>query len=88
MLTVVFDTVIFLRALINPHGIWGRMVFRHAGRYRLIMPEPIRYEIIEVLSRPELTRKFRTLAGMDRTAILSLLDRAENVDVIEIAPIS
>ena len=49
MLRVVFDTVIFVRALINPHGIWGRLIFQHADAYTLVISPPVVAEILEVL---------------------------------------
>jgi hypothetical protein len=41
-----------VRALINPHGIWGRLVFQRATAYALIISPPVE-EILEVLHRPE-----------------------------------
>lgn len=88
MLNVVFDTVVFVRSLINPYSRWGEAVFRSSDRYRLFFSQPVLEEILEVLHRPELTRKFRTLQGLDRSTVLLLLDQAELVDIPEIEPIS
>lgn len=88
MLKVVFDTVVFVRSLINPHSWWGRAVFDYSHRYRLFLSQSVFEEILEVLHRPELTRKFRTLKGMDWKAVISLLSQAELVDIIETEAIS
>lgn len=85
---VVFDTVVFVRSLINPHGMWGRLVFAHSNQYRLFVSQPVLLEILEVLHRPELTGKFRSLAGLDRTRVLDLLGYAEAVDVPTIPSVS
>lgn len=81
MLRVVFDTVVFVRSLINPHSDCGRIVFAHSQRYRLFLSQPVAVEILEVLRRPELTHKFRRLRGMDAARVIELLGEAEVVDV-------
>ena len=88
MLKVVFDTVVFVRSLINPRSIWGRVVFQHSSRYRLFVSQPVLVEVLEVLQRPELTRKFRTLDEMDVTHLLDILSQAEAVDVPSVPPVS
>jgi uncharacterized protein len=88
VLRVVFDTVIFVRGLINPHGRWGRLVFAHYQDYDLIISEPIATEILEVLHRPELRSKFRGLEGLDVAAVIALLGQAAAVDVPSIPPLS
>ncbi len=80
MTVVVFDTVIFVRSLINPRGTLGRLVFSYASHYRLTLSQPILMEILEVLQRSELTRKFQTLPGLDRSKIIDLLAQAESVE--------
>ncbi len=85
---VVFDTVIFVRSLINRSGLWGRLVFTHGERYRLVISEPIVVEILEVLRRPELTRKYRGVASANLETILGILASAEIVIVDEIPAVS
>ncbi len=80
---VVFDTVVFVRSLINPHSRWGSAVFRHADDYTLILSRPILEEILDVLRRPELTRKFRGLERMDMARVIEILGQAEVVEVEE-----
>lgn len=79
---VVFDTVVFVRSLINPHGRWGKAVFGHADSYSLILSQPILAEIFDVLRRPELTRKFRSLQGMNIARVLEILGQAQVVEVM------
>lgn len=85
---VVFDTVVFVRGLINPHGPWGRLVFRHSHQYRLVMSPPVLAEIVEVLTRPELTRKFKSLQQMDIWAVLTILSQADVVELESIPAVS
>ena len=80
-MNVVFDTVVFVRSLINPHGRWGRAVFDQVDSYTLFLSKPILAEILDVLSRPELTRKFRSLRGMDMARVIEILGQAQAVDV-------
>ncbi len=81
---VVFDTVVFVRALINPFGLWGRLVFDHAGDYRLIVSESIVREVLEVIQRPGLLRKYRGLATRNVHTILSIIAGAEAVDLADL----
>ncbi len=81
MITVVFDTVIFVRGLINPHNNWGRLIFSESSSYRLFLSPPVIEEIVEVLNRPELTTKFKNLRNMDMKAVLDILS---NADIVEI----
>ena len=83
---VVFDTVVFVRALINPYGVCGRAVFLgETTLYQLYLSRPILVEILEVLGRPELSRKFRRLAGLDFSRVLDMLSLADVVEPAEIA---
>lgn len=83
MVRVVLDTVVLVRALINPYGAWGRIVFAWAGRYRLVISPPLLAEYLEVLSRPELTRKFARLPDRRRD-LLDLLTQAEIVTLVDL----
>ncbi len=78
---VVFDTVGFVRALINPRSRWGRIVFDHADSYTLVISKPIAVEILAVLRRPEIVTLFRTLPGRDPATILGILQTAETIDL-------
>ncbi|MBI4028969.1 MAG: putative toxin-antitoxin system toxin component, PIN family [Candidatus Blackburnbacteria bacterium] len=81
MIKVVFDTVIFVRGLINPHNFAGKVLFTKSSQYRLFVSKPVLVEILEVLQRPELTSKFKTIKNLDKTRILHLLKRAEVIEV-------
>src|SRR5438067_1334469 len=82
MIRVVFDTVVFVRALLNPRSIWGRLVFQHSNDYRLFVSRPVLVEILEVLRRPELVQRFGRLPGPGE--VLALLAQAEVVEMSEI----
>ena|SRR3989344_1408582 len=88
MLRVVFDTVVFVRSLINPHGRWGELVFRHHNRYQLVISRPIVKEILEVLHRPEIVKKFQTDINLDLETVIGLLGRAPVVEISKISPVS
>jgi len=81
MVRVVFDTVVFVRALLNRRSLWARLVFDRAGEYRLVVSPPVVREAVGVLRRPELVRRFSTLPGRDPAAVLALLDEADRADV-------
>jgi len=88
MVRVVFDTVIFVRALMNPSGRWGRLVFERADVYRLVVSPLVLLEVREVIRRPDLTRKYRALGGRDIDKVGGFLDRAESVDVSVVPAVS
>lgn len=77
-----------MRVLINPHGVWGRLVFRHGSACTLIVSPPVIQEILEVLHRPELTRRFRSIAGLNLAHVIDILGRAEAVEVDHVPPVS
>lgn len=76
---VIFDTVVFVRALLNPHSFWGRLMFDHYHEYRLIVTPQIVCEYVEVMQRPELTSRFTTLKGIDVARVLEILQQAKVV---------
>jgi len=88
MLSVVFDTVVFVRSLINPHNRCGKVIFSLGDSYRLFLSPPVLTEILEVLNRPELTKKFHRLSEMNMTMVLNLLARADIVEIDLIQPVS
>lgn len=78
---VVLDTVIFVRALINPHGKWGRLLFELSDRYVIVLSPEIIKEILSVLYRPSLRRRFPEMAEPARLKrILAILEEAEVVE--------
>ena len=88
MPTVVFDTVVFVRALIRPGSSCGRIVFAHAERYQLVVSRQLVREYLDVLTRPELTRRFSTLATLDRTQVIDILAQAPVVDIGDVPMVS
>lgn len=77
----VLDTVTFVRALINPKGRWGRLLFDLADRYVIVLSPAIITEIVSVLYRPPLRRRFPQLAELPQLdRVLRLLEQAEVVE--------
>jgi putative PIN family toxin of toxin-antitoxin system len=85
---VVFDTVILVRALISPYSWWGRLLFDHAAAYRLVVSSPLVTEYLEVMRRPELARKYRTVATRDVPAVRNRLATAEVVAIADIPAVA
>jgi uncharacterized protein len=84
MLRVVIDTVVFVRALINPRNRCGRLFSEHSSRFQMVVSEPIVREVLEVLRRPELAVKYRGLGEMNIRRIIDLVSQAESVPVTEV----
>jgi len=87
VLRVVLDTVIFVRTLINPKSICGRIVVQGLGEYRLFVSQPVLVEILEVLQRPEITRKISTLGALDLKQVMAIISQAEAVELSGIPPV-
>lgn len=81
MYRVVLDTVVFVRALINPKSRSGRLLTQHADRYTLIVSRPTAQELLEVIRRPELTEKYSSLGTISPKEIIDIVAQAEAVDV-------
>lgn len=79
MTSVVFDTVILVRGLINPFSRCGRIVFDHSRAYELVVSPAIVQEYETVLVRPELTRKYRAVATRDLRTTLDIVAAADVV---------
>ncbi len=77
----VLDTVIFVRALINPKGRWGRLLFELADLYVIVLSPQIIAEIVSVLYRPALRRRFPQLGELPQLQkVLALFEQAEVVE--------
>jgi putative PIN family toxin of toxin-antitoxin system len=72
----VLDSVIFVRALINPFSQCGRLIFEYSDAYELIVSPQILYEYLDVLRRPELVRKYRTVATRSSDIVLDIIANA------------
>jgi len=88
MRTVVFDTVVVLRASINAQSRWGRLLARHAVDYQLIVSPQIVAEYLDVVLRPELTRRFPALAALPTSSLFGLLAQARVVRPTDIPSVS
>jgi putative PIN family toxin of toxin-antitoxin system len=78
MLKVVFDTNIFLQALINPHGINARLVAEF-HKYELIISEEIIAEILNVLFRSSLRKKYSSLNNISIQELFYYISAAKVV---------
>jgi len=81
VLRIVLDTVVFVRALITPQSRSGRLLSEYVDRYKIIVSKPTAQELLEVIQRPELTRKYRSLAKISLRQVIDLLAKAEAVDI-------
>lgn len=70
---VVLDTVVLVRCLLDPFGWSGALVFERATAYEWVVSPDVVDEYLEVTKRPELVKKFRTVAGRNLDAILDRL---------------
>ena len=87
MLSVVFDTVIFVRALLNPRGVCGRLIFGPQTRYQLVLSTPLVIEILQVLARDELVGKVERRRGAYVHAIAGLLESFQQARSVELRSI-
>ena len=88
MVKVVFDTVVFVRSLINPKSFWGKLVFKYSNSYRLFVSRPVLLELLEVLNREEISKKFKSIKGLNSNKILQIISQAETVEISDIPLIS
>jgi putative PIN family toxin of toxin-antitoxin system len=84
---VVLDTVVFVRALINPHSRSGRLLANYTERYVLLISKPTAEEILEVIQRPELKRKFKNLARVNTRRVIDLVAQAQFVQIGAVRPV-
>ncbi len=83
----VLDTVVFVRALINPHGVWGQLLEAH-GEYELVISPAILAEIVDVLNRPELRKRFPRVSALpDVRRVLAIIETAEVVEPADVEPV-
>ena len=91
MSRVVFDTVIFVRALLDPHSFSGRLIFKYFKHYRLFLSPSLVEEILEVLGRQEIISRFH-LREVDYpkalARLLKAMARAEIIEIDEITAVS
>jgi putative PIN family toxin of toxin-antitoxin system len=80
MIRAVFDTNVFLRALINPYSRCGRLLDEFVDDYELVLSPAIIREVLEVLHRPRLRAKFPSITQLDVARIISLCEQARVVE--------
>jgi putative PIN family toxin of toxin-antitoxin system len=80
VLRVVLDTVVFVRALMNPKSRSGRLLSIHADKYSIIVSKLTAQELLEVIHRPELQAKYRSLGLIDIRLVIDILANAEAVE--------
>ena len=88
MIKAVFDTNIFLRALINPYSRCGRLLDEFADDYELVLSPAVIREVLEVLHRPRLRAKFPHIAQLDIARLISLFEQALVVEPQDVPPVS
>jgi putative PIN family toxin of toxin-antitoxin system len=88
MVRAVFDTNVFLPALINPHSRCGRLLDEFADDYELFLAPAIVREMVEVLHRPRLRAKFPQIAQLDVAHIIALFERAQVIEPQNVPPVS
>lgn len=81
---VVLDTVVFVRALINPHSRSGRILSDYSKQFILLVSKPTVQELLEVLQRPELKRKFKSLGRINLRQVIDLVTQAQFVEMSEV----
>ena len=84
----VLDTVVFVRALIKPSNACGRAIFLNGKKFQLVISKEIVVEILEVLRRPEISKKFSRAVDLDFQRILDLLSAAYAVEIEDIGKVS
>ncbi|NWG17673.1 MAG: putative toxin-antitoxin system toxin component, PIN family [Chloroflexi bacterium] len=78
---VVFDTQVFLRALINPRSACGRLIFEQSADYILYTADQIDNEVIEVLGRSLIREKFPQITDRTVQLVKTVLEQAHRVTV-------
>ena len=87
MIRVVFDTVVFVRALLNQRSVCGRLVFGYQHRFQVILSTPMVVEILQVLARDEIVGKLERRRGTLLHAISSLLESFQAAESVELTDI-
>lgn len=76
----VLDTVVFVRALINPRGRWGRLLFQLSDRYVIVLSPDIIKEILKVLYRSSLRERFPQINEVAVDQVLAIIEKGEVID--------
>jgi len=79
---VVFDTQIYLRALINFSSGSAKLVLDLPQDYELLTSHEINHEVMDVLTRSSIRKKFRQISDMDVKRVEDILADATLVEVL------
>jgi putative PIN family toxin of toxin-antitoxin system len=79
----VIDTVVFVRAAINPDSRWARVLSESGRLYRICASPAIIREILEVLTRSKLRERFPQIDAALITIVLPIVLSAEIVEPTE-----
>lgn len=85
---VVIDTQLFLRAAINRQSLPAKLIIERRDSYILAASAEISAEVNDVLNRPELRAKFKTLTDHAVEEVIIRLSSAELVNLGEVEAIS
>lgn len=80
---VVIDSVGFVRMAISPGGPWGAVLQLYPTHFRVVLSDQLEYEILDVLSRSKIRRRFSPFSP-SILAIQELLAHAERVELSRI----
>jgi len=86
---IVVDTQVFLRALISRHSASHRLLIKTGDRYDLCVSQGIIDEIIDVLTRSKIRRKFSQITDKDVQRVAQMLENAVQIPLAidEIEPV-
>jgi putative PIN family toxin of toxin-antitoxin system len=76
---VVFDTVILVRSLLDPYSWSGRLLFERNDAYEWVVSPEVVAEYLQVIRRPRLVNKYRTVGNRDLKTILAQIATATMV---------
>jgi putative PIN family toxin of toxin-antitoxin system len=80
---VVLDTVVLVRSLLDPSSWWGRLVFDYGRVCEFIVTPSIVTEYLQVLNRPRLVQKYRSVDGRDLQRVLEIVAKATVVQPLD-----
>lgn len=81
---VVLDTVVFVRALINARNYSGQILSEFSTRYTLLISRETARELLEVIRRPELARKYKRITAINIESIIEILAHADVITLTDI----
>lgn len=85
---VVFDTVGFVRSLLNPIGPWGAIVFDLTDQYDLVVSQQLLEEVEDVLTRPVFSNRVSVHTERNVRVLLERLHTEEKIDLPNIPRVS